>query len=84
MAVHVSLDLDNCTFGQLLAFVDAVESAGASRSARGTLEGSTLHFHIADSAAPVHKGEEPSGVDPSKLGDLAISSLIDALSAKRR
>lgn len=46
MAVHISLDLDNCTFGQLLAFVDAVESAGAHRETPGRLDGSTLHFSI--------------------------------------
>ncbi|WBT08072.1 hypothetical protein PAB09_09185 [Corynebacterium sp. SCR221107] len=75
MAVHISLDLDNCTFGQLLAFVDAVESAGAHRSTQGRVEGSTLHFSIDEAQS----GSGAAGVGTA--GSAVSSAVSHAASA---
>lgn len=74
MAVHISLDLENCTFGQLLAFVDAVESAGAHRETPGRLDGSTLHFSIEEAPRAASGTAGAAGVVGSAVGQAASAA----------
>lgn len=88
MAVNVSIDLDNATFADLVALVDAARAAGVDTSAKLGLDESTLSLRVADpgaakpperSAGAKHATRDSHG---APLGDAAIRSVIDILSGR--
>ncbi|WP_165164183.1 hypothetical protein [Corynebacterium qintianiae] len=83
MAMNLSIDLDNGTFADLAALVEAARVAGVDKRAALKLDGTTLTLKV-DAAAAVPSRTKPaareSGTAP--LGDAAIRSVIDILSGR--
>lgn len=89
MAVNLSIDLDNATFADLVALVEAARAAGVDTRAPLALEGSSVSLRVAEPAAAgravperqpaKHSAREAHG---APLGDAAIRSVIDILSGR--
>ena len=88
MAVNLSIDLNDATFADLVALVDAARAAGVDTHAKLGLDGSTVSLSVAEPAAtkpperhsgPSHATRDSQG---APLGDAAIRSVIDILSGR--
>lgn len=88
MAVHITIDLADATFSDLVALVDAARVAGVDPAAALDLEDTTLGIRVepdaATPAAPAQARErrEPSATLPP-LGDAAIRSVVDILTGRQ-
>ncbi|GAA1178218.1 hypothetical protein CGLAUT_08640 [Corynebacterium glaucum] len=91
MAVHISIDLDNATYTDLVALVDAARVAGVDPSAQLALEHTTLTIEVEASKSapqnlaarePARQDEEPHRPLPH-LGDAAIRSVVDILTGRQ-
>ena len=91
MAVQISIDLDNATFADLVALVDAARVAGVTPDTELELADSTLSIAVEPGTTDAHQqrvpertreGEGPTTVSTPgssalpQLGDAAILSLI--------
>ncbi|WP_303198309.1 hypothetical protein [Corynebacterium sp.] len=83
MALTLSLDVTNCTFAELSAFVRSLEAAGIKPHGVLKLEGSSLVAVIDAPGQRVSESSKSATLDPLQLGDAALSSLIDVLKSKR-
>lgn len=88
MAVHITIDLAEATFSDLVALVDAARVAGVEPTAALELEDTTLGIRVEPGqrtpAAPTQTGErrDPASTLPP-LGDAAIRSVVDILTGRQ-
>ena len=95
MAVNLTVDLDNATFADLVALVEAARVAGVDKRAKLELEDTTLHVSVEPSAPGAHSpGAQAAGGYAAQrppaphsplpqLGDAAIRSVIDILTGRQ-
>nr|VDG63191.1 Uncharacterised protein [Streptococcus thermophilus] len=98
MAMNLSIDLQDATFGDLVALIRAAQAAGVDNATRLELEDTTLLVNIvapAVGSANLATAEDFGGADgPSgrhsrgheplpALGDSAIRSVIDILTGRQ-
>lgn len=92
MAVHISIDLDNATYADLVALVDAARVAGVDPSAPLALEHTTLTIEVEAAKSspqslaarePAHQGDESPHRPLPQLGDAAIRSVVDILTGRQ-
>ena len=96
MAVQISIDLDNATFADLVALVDAARVAGVTSDTVLELEDSTLSIAVEPDSADAHQQrvperaheEHPTTSSPGatalpQLGDAAIRSVVDILTGRQ-
>ncbi|QYH19449.1 hypothetical protein JKI95_10235 [Corynebacterium aquatimens] len=89
MAVHMTIDLADATFADLVALVEAARVAGVERSTPVTLEDSTLTVAVEPAPQPAPRpAERPAESDAAhrplpQLGDAAIRSVVDILTGRQ-
>ncbi|MDY5785223.1 MULTISPECIES: hypothetical protein [unclassified Corynebacterium] len=87
MALNLTVDLDNATFADLVALVEAARVAGVDKRAPLVLEDTTLHLKVEPNALATggaHRAPATStGGQLAPLGDAAIRSVIDILSGRQ-
>lgn len=93
MALHLSIDLQDATFGDLVAMIRAAQAAGVDNASRVELEDTTLLVNVAapavSAASAVTTPDESAGrhsrtQDPlPTLGENAIRSVIDILTGRQ-
>ncbi|MEH0147670.1 hypothetical protein V6D40_08355 [Corynebacterium sp. Q4381] len=93
MAVNMSIDLDNATFADLVALVDAARVAGVADAAPVKLDGAALSIEVdtsarASQAKPARTSAPAESADTShrplpQLGDAAIRSVVDILTGRQ-
>ncbi|MDO5669132.1 MAG: hypothetical protein Q4G50_03930 [Corynebacterium sp.] len=95
MSLSLSIDLNNATFADLRALVDAARTAGVQDSVKLDLEDTTLlvtadaaeRDEVSSSAAGERPRPEPPrspfGGQGSQIGDAAIRSVIDILTGRQ-
>ena len=96
MAVNMTIDLDNATFADLVALVDAARVAGVTDTAPVKLNGAALSIEVdtsarAGQAKPAQasaSGAPAQSADTShrplpQLGDAAIRSVVDILTGRQ-
>lgn len=90
MAVNMTIDLDNASFADLVALVDAARVAGVADAAPVKMDGAALTIEVdtsARGATSASAGQEESA-DAShrplpQLGDAAIRSVVDILTGRQ-
>lgn len=85
MAVNMTIDLNDATFADLVALVDAARVAGVDPKTALELDGETLSLTVeprtpAREAAP-ERAEKDRTIAP--LGDAAIRSVVDILTGRQ-
>ncbi|MCQ4622677.1 hypothetical protein [Corynebacterium sp. CCUG 70398] len=98
MAMNLSIDLQDATFGDLVALIRAAQAAGVDNATRLELEDTTLLVNIvapAVGSANLATAEDFGGADGASgrhsrgheplpaLGDSAIRSVIDILTGRQ-
>ena len=98
MAVNLTVDLENATFADLVALVEAARVAGVDKRAKLELEDTTLHVTVEPGAPGAQMPQGPHGsaggfggprppATPHsplpQLGDAAIRSVIDILTGRQ-
>lgn len=94
MALNLSIDLQDATFGDLVALIRAAQAAGVDNASRVELEDSTLLVNISApavgtasapaAAAPESSGRHSRPHEPlPALGESAIRSVIDILTGRQ-
>lgn len=86
MAFHISLDLNDATFADLVALVDAARAAGIDPATPLELEDTTMCFSVEPG-----QGRTPAQTEPAPkqaghippLGDAAIRSVVDILTGRQ-
>ena len=84
MAVNMTIDLNNATFADLIALVDAARVAGVDPKTALELDGETLSITVEPTTrtpAREHAPEKERTVPP--LGDAAIRSVVDILTGRQ-
>ncbi|WP_087117754.1 hypothetical protein [Corynebacterium urinipleomorphum] len=88
MALKLSIDLQDATYGDLVALVDAARAAGVDNATALELDGSTLTLAV---AAPMVGGarrapRDTSGFDDRvvpTLGENAVRGIMDILTGRQ-
>lgn len=92
MAVHITIDLSDATFADLVALVDAARVAGVDHATPLLLEDTTLTVEVEPSrslartsdAGGEQAGAQEAGSSPlPHLGDAAIRSVVDILTGRQ-
>lgn len=90
MAVNMTINLEDATFSDLVALVQAAEVAGVDKLAPLKLEDSTLSITVTTpgvtrlgSDQPTNQGANTQPDSVGQLGDAAIRSVIDILTGKQ-
>ena len=85
----MTIDLNDATFADLVALVDAARVAGIDPATPVTLEESELTVAVDPAPKPApHSEHRPSEHDPAprplpQLGDAAIRSVVDILTGRQ-
>ena len=85
MAVNMTVNLNDATFSDLVALVDAARVAGVDPQTALELDGETLSLTVqpgARTAEPVREKPE-TGRTIAPLGDAAIRSVVDILTGRQ-
>lgn len=92
MAVHITIDLSDATFADLVALVDAARVAGVEHTTELLLEDTTLTIEV-DPPRTVARAQDPGRGQESAqhggmsqlphLGDAAIRSVVDILTGRQ-
>ena len=85
MAVNMTINLNDATFADLVALVDAARVAGVDPQTTLELDGETLSLTVepgARTAEPVREKPE-TGRTIAPLGDAAIRSVVDILTGRQ-
>ncbi|MCP1386777.1 hypothetical protein M5J20_00980 [Corynebacterium sp. TA-R-1] len=88
MAVHMTIDLNDATFADLVALVDAARVAGIDPTTPVTLEEAALTVAVEPAPKAPHPEPRPGEQDPAprplpQLGDAAIRSVVDILTGRQ-
>lgn len=84
MAVNMTIDLNNATFADLVALVDAARVAGVDPKTGLELDGETLSITVEPTTRTPAREQAPEKehtVPP--LGDAAIRSVVDILTGRQ-
>ena len=84
MAVNMTIDLNNATFADLVALVDAARVAGVDPKTALELDGETLSITVEPTTRTPAREQAPEKertVPP--LGDAAIRSVVDILTGRQ-
>lgn len=85
MAVNMTINLNDATFADLVALVDAARVAGVDPQTALELDGETLSLTVepgARAAEPV-RGKPEKDRTLAPLGDAAIRSVVDILTGRQ-
>ncbi|MDN8605090.1 hypothetical protein Q0N48_03570 [Corynebacterium ureicelerivorans] len=85
MAVNMTVNLNDATFSDLVALVDAARVAGVDPQTALELDGETLNLTVEPgdrTAEPVREKSE-TGRTLAPLGDAAIRSVVDILTGRQ-
>ncbi|GAA1471069.1 hypothetical protein P4N68_07960 [Corynebacterium felinum] len=80
MSLEFTLDLNNCSYRQLSAFVRALEVAGMKGHDHLTLNEGRLVATVTEPT--VGEKASTSFIDPVSVGDATLNTIIDALRNK--
>lgn len=83
MAVNMTIDLDNATFADLVALVDAARVAGIDPATKLELEDTTLNVSVEPSPRRANSPEPSKDRTMPPLGDAAIRSVVDILTGRQ-
>ncbi|WJY97978.1 hypothetical protein CFOUR_07855 [Corynebacterium fournieri] len=88
MAVNMTIDLNNATFADLVALVDAARVAGVDPKTALQLDGDNLHLTVEPGArTPARETARDAAPDKERpmapLGDAAIRSVVDILTGRQ-
>lgn len=88
MALNLSIDLQDATYGDLIALVDAARAAGVDNATALELDGSTLKLSVAAPSVGVARratrdiSSYEDRVVP-KLGENAVRGIMDILTGRQ-
>ncbi|WJY68473.1 hypothetical protein CAURIS_07890 [Corynebacterium auris] len=77
--MNLSVDLENATFADLQALVEAARVAGVDKRAPLVLDSGTLHVTVEPAAAP----PASTAQQLPQIGDAAIRSVVDILTGRQ-
>ncbi len=83
MAVNISIDLEDATFADLVAMVEAAKIAGIDPGERVDLDGATLQISVEPKRDTTAAAPTPEKRDLPQLGDAAIRSVVDILTGRQ-
>lgn len=88
MALNLSIDLQDATYGDLVALVDAARAAGVDNAAALELDGSTLKLSVAAPSVGVARRvhRDTSGFEDRvvpTLGENAVRGIMDILTGRQ-
>lgn len=84
MAVNMTIDLNDATFSDLVALVDAARVAGVDPATRLVHDGGTLAISVEPGARPARREATPERERTiAPLGDAAIRSVVDILTGRQ-
>lgn len=83
MAVNISIDLEDATFADLAAMVEAARVAGIDPGQGVNLDGSTLRINVEPKRTKASGAPAPEKRDLPQLGDAAIRSVVDILTGRQ-
>lgn len=87
MSISLTINLDDATFSDVVALVNAAEAAGVTPVTQLKLDGNVLSLTVsnpkAEAAPAAPGGASPSTSPVQGVGDAAIRSVIDILTGKQ-
>lgn len=84
MAVNMTIDLNDATFADLVALVDAARVAGVDPKTALELDGETLSITVEPGTrTPVREAAPEKERTIAPLGDAAIRSVVDILTGRQ-
>lgn len=84
MAVNMTIDLNDATFADLVALVDAARVAGVDPKTALELDGETLSITVEPRPqAPAREAAPEKERTIAPLGDAAIRSVVDILTGRQ-
>lgn len=84
MAVNMTIDLNDATFADLVALVDAARVAGVDSKTALELDGETLSITVEPGTrTPVREAAPEKERTIAPLGDAAIRSVVDILTGRQ-
>ncbi|WP_235961741.1 MULTISPECIES: hypothetical protein [Corynebacterium] len=84
MAVNMTIDLNDATFADLVALVDAARVAGVDPKTALELDGETLSITVEPGTrTPVCEAAPEKERTIAPLGDAAIRSVVDILTGRQ-